>query len=115
MHELSVALSIIEGAEEESLRQGGGAVCAVHIKLGPLAGVVEEALRFSYGLACEGTRLEGSSLLIEHIPLRIYCCNCRADKSPISMQRLECADCGFPADRVTQGDELEVTALELHA
>ena len=65
MHELSIALSIIEGAEEELARQGGGRVCAVYLKLGPLAGVVKEALLFSYGLASEGTALEGSSLVIE--------------------------------------------------
>ena len=113
MHELSVALSIIEGAEEEVARQGGGRVYAVHIKLGPLSGVVKEALLFSYELACEGTALEGSSLLIEDIPLRIYCRCCRGEQSPVSLQRLECEQCGSPAERVTQGEELEVTALEL--
>jgi len=44
VHELSIALSIIEGAEEELLRQGGGRLRAVHLKLGPLSGVVREAL-----------------------------------------------------------------------
>ena len=113
MHELSIALSIIEGVEEEALRQGNGRVCAVYLKLGPLSGVVKEALLFSYGLACEGTPLEGSSLLIEDIPLRIYCSGCCAEESPVSLQRLECLRCGLPAAKVTQGDQLEVTALEL--
>lgn len=67
MHELSIALSIIEGAEEEAQRQGGARVCAVHLKLGPLSGVVKEALLFSYELACEGTSLEGSRLVIEEM------------------------------------------------
>ncbi len=61
MHELSIALSIVEGAEEEVERQGGGRVYAVHLRLGPLSGVVKEALLFSYELACEGTSLEGST------------------------------------------------------
>jgi Zn finger protein HypA/HybF involved in hydrogenase expression len=30
-----------------------------------LSGVAKEALLFSYGLACEGTAAEGSSLVIE--------------------------------------------------
>ena len=115
VHELSVALSIIEGAEEEVLRQGGGRVCAVHVKIGPLSGVVKEALLFSYGLACEGTLLEGSSLQVQEVPLRIYCPGCREERVPISLQRLECSQCGAAASRVTAGDELEVTALELQA
>jgi len=113
VHELSVALSIIESAEEEVSRQGGGRVHAVHIRVGPLSGVVKDALLFSFALACEGTPLEGSSLLIEDVPLRIYCPGCCAETPPVSLQRLECAQCGSPAGRVTQGDELQLAALEL--
>ena len=113
MHELSIALSIIEGAEEEVERQGGGRVCAVHLKLGPLAGVVREALLFSYELACEGTLLEGSSLIVEEIPIRIYCETCGAEGDPVSGQCLHCARCGASACRVVKGAELELSALEL--
>jgi hydrogenase nickel incorporation protein HypA/HybF len=69
MHELSVALSLIELAEEEGERLGGR-VCAVHIKLGALAGVVKDALLFSYEIACQDTTLAGSQLVIEDTPLR---------------------------------------------
>ncbi len=63
MHELSIALSIIEGASQEASNRGGAEVHAVHLKLGALSGVVKDALLFSYGLACEGTLLEGSELM----------------------------------------------------
>jgi hydrogenase nickel incorporation protein HypA/HybF len=69
MHELSVALSLIELAAEEGERQGGR-VCAVHIKLGALAGVVKDALVFSFEIACLDTPLAGSQLVIEDTPLR---------------------------------------------
>jgi len=49
MHELSIALSMIEMAHEEVVRRGGCRVTALHLKLGPLSGVVREALEFSYG------------------------------------------------------------------
>ena len=113
MHELSIALSIIEGAEEEVQRQGGGHVSAVHLKLGPLSGVVRDALMFSYELACEGTSLEGSSLIIEEIPIAIYCSACEALGNPISINHLHCASCGASSCRVVTGAELELTALEL--
>lgn len=113
VHELSIALSIIEGVEEESTRQGGARVCSVHVRLGPLSGVVKEALLFSYELACEGTSLEGSSLVIVDVPLVVYCPQCGAERAPVSIQRLECTECGTPAGRVLKGAELEVYALEL--
>ena len=67
MHELSIALSMIELASEEVDRRGGGRVTALHLKLGSLSGVVKEALTFSYEIACQGTPLEGSQLVIEEV------------------------------------------------
>ncbi len=67
MHELSIALSIVEGVTEEAAQHGGGPVRAVHLRLGRLSGVVAEALLFSYSVACEGTVLEGSELHIEPV------------------------------------------------
>jgi len=65
MHELSIAVSIVEVAEEEAARNNATRVQSVRLRLGSLAGVAKEALRFSYGIACEGTSLEGSQLLID--------------------------------------------------
>ena len=68
MHELSIALSIIEGVEEELTKHEGASVSVVHLRMGPLSGVAKEALLFSYDIACEGTRLQGSTLKIEDMP-----------------------------------------------
>ena len=65
MHELSIALNIVEIAEEELHRQGGERIRAIHIQLGSSAGVAKEALNFSFGLVCEGTAAEGSRLVVE--------------------------------------------------
>ncbi len=113
MHELSIALSIIEGVEEEIARREGSRVAAVHLKLGPLSGVVKDALLFSYELACEGTPLEGSRLDIEDIPVVLYCATCQRERRAVSIQRLCCAVCDTPSADVRKGAELEVFALEL--
>ena len=65
MHELSIAVSIIEIAGEEAQRIGCVRIHAVHLRLGNLAGVAKDALLFCYGMACEGTSLEGSRLVID--------------------------------------------------
>jgi len=114
VHELSIALSIVEGAEEEILRQGCGCVLSVHLRLGPLSGVEKEALLFSYDLACAGTRLEGSNLVIEEIPIRIDCSRCGGERSAVSMQCLQCAECQTPGP-VVSGTELQMFALEVES
>jgi hydrogenase nickel incorporation protein HypA/HybF len=64
MHELSVAVSLVEIATEEGGRLGGR-VCAVHVKIGQLAGVAKEALSFSFDIASQDTPIAGSRLVIE--------------------------------------------------
>lgn len=113
MHELSIALSIIELAQEEARRHGAVQVKAVHLKLGLLSGVVQEALRFSYGVSCDGTMLEGSRLVIKEEPVVIYCDCCEAERSLDAVQNFFCPDCGTPAPKILRGRELELVALEI--
>jgi len=111
MHELSIALSILDMVEEEAGRQGGR-VAAIHLRLGPLSGVVKEALLSAYGLAREGTALEHAELVVEEIPVVTYCPVCAAEGMP-SPQELCCRTCGAPTAEIIQGRELEVVALEI--
>ena len=113
MHELSIALSIMEMAEEESERRGGAHVQAVHLRIGLLSGVVKEALLSSYEMACQCTPLEGSQLLIEEIPVEVFCPKCQAPRLVQSIQWFACPECGTPTPTVVRGRELEVIALEI--
>jgi hydrogenase nickel incorporation protein HypA/HybF len=113
MHELSIAMSIVDMAQEEAERHGGVQVQAVYLKLGRLAGVVKEALLSSYEIACEATPLEGSRLLIEEIPVEVFCPKCEAPRLMDSIQSFCCPECGTPTANILRGKELEVVALEI--
>ena len=113
MHELSIALSMIEMATEEAERRGGAKVTALHIKLGPLSGAVKDALLFSYEVASNGTMLEGSQLVIEDVPVVIYCSECQAEQRLESIQRFCCPVCGTLSSEVVRGRELEFVAMEI--
>ena len=112
MHELSVALSIVEAAEEEAERHAGR-VEAIHLRLGPLAGVIKEALLSAWDLACEGTTMAGVRLVVEDVPIVMFCPKCGSNQSVVSMQWLCCATCDTPAREILQGRELDVRALEM--
>jgi hydrogenase nickel incorporation protein HypA/HybF len=113
MHELSIALGILDAAQEEAERHGPCQVRAVHLKLGPLSGVVKEALLFSYDLAAEDTPLRGSRLVIEETTVAVLCPVCRERRPIRSLQSFRCATCDAPAVDVVAGRELEVTGLEI--
>lgn len=113
MHELSIAMSIIEGATEEAARHPGEKIAVVHLQLGKLSGVVKEALLFSYEVASAGTCLEGSILEINEVPAMIFCAKCKLEKTLPSIQHLCCPVCGTASPDVRQGRELLITGLEL--
>jgi hydrogenase nickel incorporation protein HypA/HybF len=112
MHELSIAASLVEMVEEEA-ESRGVRVLAVHLKLGALSGVVKNALAGSYEIASAGTSLQGSRLLIEEVPLTVFCPLCDKHRHPRSIQLLECPECHTPTPHVLEGTELQVYALEV--
>ena len=113
MHELSIAMSIVDMAQEEAeLREV--AIDAIHLELGALSGVVAEALRFSYEMACSGTPLEGSRLVIKEVPIEAYCPACKMARIVSSTQWFCCPECGTPTPEIIHGKELVITALEVH-
>jgi len=115
MHELSIALSLVEGVLEQAEKQGGLKVEAVHLRLGILSGVDKEALAFSYTVATEGTPLAQSRLVIEDVPLTIHCPSCGGERTLSTMQDLSCPVCKTPAQETVNGREIEIAALEVAA
>lgn len=113
MHELSIALSIVDGALDELKRHGTAKATALHLRLGRLAGVDKDALLFSYGLASEETALAASQLIIEDIDVRIFCPVCDKEQPVLSFPVLQCAACGAIASRIVQGQEMEIVGMEV--
>jgi len=65
MHELSIALRLVELVEEQVAGEPPGTlVCAVDIRIGEWSSVVPEALEFAWEPATEGTRLQGAALRV---------------------------------------------------
>jgi hydrogenase nickel incorporation protein HypA/HybF len=67
MHELSIAMSILDAAEEEAENHGGARVAAIYLKIGSLSGVVPDALLAAYELARENTDMSDCRLVIEEV------------------------------------------------
>jgi hydrogenase nickel incorporation protein HypA/HybF len=113
MHELSIAVSLVETVCEELDRLGSVRVEVVHLRIGPLSGIVKEPLMFSFALAAEGTPLAGARLAIEEVPLVVFCPRCGEERELPSVQSFRCPVCQEPAPNVIRGKELELTALEV--
>lgn len=65
MHELSIALSLVDLASEKAAALGDVRVDAIFIRVGPLSGVVRESLLFCFDEAARGTAIDGARLEIQ--------------------------------------------------
>jgi hydrogenase nickel incorporation protein HypA/HybF len=97
-------LSIVERAARD---EGGGPVRVVHLKIGEMAGVSEDALRFAFDVMAKGTVAEKASLEVERVALKIRCKGCGADSCPVDFVFL-CPSCGSGEIEILAGREMEV-------
>ena len=115
VHEITVALSLLEGVQETALAQGIERVNVVHVRVGALSGVVRDALLFSWDVATAETVAEGSQLCIEEIPLVVLCAKCDGERAPRPGTGLLCPDCGTPSPHIVHGREMQLVAMEVPA
>lgn len=112
MHELSIAYSLVETATEVAKENNFKKIDTLHVNIGVLAGVVKEALQFSFDIATEGTLVEGAQLLIEEIPVTIYCSICNEEQTLSSPIPMQCPICEQKTGEMVTGKEIELYSLE---
>jgi hydrogenase nickel incorporation protein HypA/HybF len=112
MHELSIAISIVEHVEAAAAAEPNAAITVVHVRVGAYSGVIPQALRFAWDVATEGTKLAGSTLAIDEVGAAAYCPACDAERELPDL-RLVCPACGGPTPRLVRGKELDLLSVEL--
>ena len=112
MHEMGIASSILDGVGAEIRRRPGARPLKVGIRVGELAGLDPDALRFAFDALTLDTPLAGLELDIEYRASRSRCRDCRQEFEVRNFELL-CPACGsLSTDRIS-GDELEFAYLDL--
>ena len=88
-------------------------VALVRVRIGDLAGVVQEALEFAWEALAEGTPAAGSKLAIERVPIACYCETCAKEFAARAMA-YRCPACGKPSATLRRGRELELISIEVN-
>lgn len=112
MHELSIAVSIVETVEE-NLPPEDVKVKKVFLKIGKLSGVVKDALLFSFEIAAKDSRLENAKVEIEELAVIVNCKNCEKESELGNPPIFRCGFCGEATPEIVQGKELEIVSVEL--
>jgi hydrogenase nickel incorporation protein HypA/HybF len=114
MHEISIALSIIEIAEAKAREQNSPSIQTIRIKLGEFTSVVKEALEFAFEAVRIDTLAGRARLEIETVPMIVQCVVCGPVTEPVRTVCLVCPACGLPLE-IVSGEELLVDYIEIEA
>ncbi len=113
MHELSIIYGVVSTVSEAMKDKPNVRILSVRMRVGALSGVVEGALQFGYEIATEGTMLAGSQLVVENLPVVIFCQHCGKPQELPGVQSFRCPVCNTPSGDIRQGRELEVESIEV--
>src|SRR5262245_52814601 len=78
VHEMSLALGVMQIVEDAARSQGFGQVLSVRLEIGQLAAVEPEALRFCFDAVARDTVAQGATLEILETPGSGWCAQCDA-------------------------------------
>jgi hydrogenase nickel incorporation protein HypA/HybF len=112
MHELAIAMNIIELAEENANKANASVVLEIELDIGKQSGVVIEALMFAIESAKQGTILEKANWIINEIPALAKCSSCQNEFVPDDFFT-PCPHCGNPFSDIIQGKELRVKTIKV--
>lgn len=113
MHELSIAQDLIALLEVKQLEMGNVRFRSATVEVGPLSGVMPDALGYAFSIAVRSSRLGPVVLEIRNAPLMIWCEACQKEAPARSPQQMRCGVCGTPATRIVHGRELDLVSIEV--
>jgi len=112
MHEVGIIESALDVIRREARTHHATRVTRVVMRVGTIAGVDVEALRFAFEACTPDSIAAGAALEIESIPARSHCTACAADFTIESGFIFQCPRCSAFSGEIKSGKELELTRLE---
>ncbi len=110
MHELSIAQSIVELAEEVAEKEKADSVQSIDIEVGALSGVVLDALNFAMEITVKNTRLRNAKINYLKINGKAECkeCFCQFETNDLLAFCPKCKQANY---RIVDGKQLRIKSL----
>jgi hydrogenase nickel incorporation protein HypA/HybF len=112
MHEVGIASEILRASHAEAARRPGARLVAVTVRIGVLAGVDADALRFAWDVISEQAEYEPVTLEIQMVPRRNRCQECGCE-FVTEMYSEPCPQCSSDNSMLLSGDEMQLASVEV--
>lgn len=110
MHEMSIAQSIVELAEEQARSRRSSVVEELELEIGRLAGVELQTLDFALESAVKGSMLEHATIVRCIIDGEGQCAEC-GHIFPMNALFASCPECNSWYVKIIKGRELRVKSI----
>ncbi|MFC1805551.1 hydrogenase maturation nickel metallochaperone HypA [Planctomycetota bacterium] len=110
MHEMSIAVALMQQLEAVAAEHGVERIEAVTVRAGVFHQLVPEALALAFQAVAEGTRAEGATLSLEVAPALAECRQCGLRFEP-ELDRFLCERCGEADVELVEGNDIVLTSV----
>lgn len=112
MHELSIAMGIVDTATSELDKHEGMEIEAIELEIGLLAGLEIDAFEFAWPLAIKDSALENAQRITHLIKGKAICQECDTEFEKTQLFDA-CPKCGGFFHTITAGKELKIKSITL--
>jgi hydrogenase nickel incorporation protein HypA/HybF len=112
MHEMSIAVEILNIVDKTVQANGATGVTDIFIEVGTLAGVMIPSLEFGLEITKKHTAASDAAIHIEEIPGEGKCLQCD-QLFPMDFPITPCPECEQSYLRMITGDQLRVREIEV--
>lgn len=112
MHEMSIALNIIDIATEHAKEDHATTIDSIELDVGVLSGILVDSLEFCFDAASRNTLAEKARLVINSIPADGKCNSCGTSFS-ISQWPDPCPKCNSFLISISSGKDMKITSITI--
>jgi hydrogenase nickel incorporation protein HypA/HybF len=114
MHEVSIAMGMIDEVMRIARENNARSVVAVNVKIGKRSGVVTDSLKFAFdSIKYEHPILSRAEIVIKEIPIAYECRDCHTAFHTEDIYYPSCPHCLAHNVRLLTGEEMDIEDLEI--
>ncbi len=112
MHELSIAINIVEIATAEAINANADSVLKIELEIGRLAGVLPDALELAMNEAVKNSILENAEVKFNYIDGQAVCQDCCHEFETNDYFK-PCPVCNSTNNFLVRGKELNIKSMDI--
>jgi len=113
MHEVSIALDLLNIATQQCRKSGYSKIEAINLKIGRASGIMPDALIFSFDAIKKDSLADGALLNIEEVPVSGVCRECSSTFTVDEEYVLSCPVCKSSLFNIISGREMDIIDMEV--